>query len=249
MRLSLLLFAALVFAACDSPSDTEPLVFQGVTVDDRGDASLSIENGALVVSGLDGTRSGGFTVDGTPSQVDVEIDPLAIDSGDRFGVTIESASGAEVASFYNVGQGQGRVSFEFFFTDALPVVAAAVTYRLGGRTGRIVGQGYLEFGAPRQGRLAAANAGTGEGSTGSTHVVRENGRYVVVSDSNGSGARSGGCAGFLVTPPTVFEISTPICTDWIEVEPIGEFEEMPVGEVSVTARGVGSFTVNDLTSR
>lgn len=240
-----LLLAVLVFAGCDTSTD-DPVVFQGVALGARGDASLAVENGTLIVSGLDGARSGGFTLDGTPGRVDVEIDPLAIEMGDRFGITVEDESGGQIASFYNVGQGGGRVRFEFEFADAFLVSGARVTYRLGGRTGQAVLDGFLDFGALGQGRLAQAFAGEGEGQTGSTHVVRERGRYVVVSDSNGGGARTAsGCAGFLVTPPASFDFEGTICTDWIEVEPIGEFE-MPQGTVSVTARGVGSFTVNDL---
>ena len=246
----LVLSAALSLAACDGPTDPPadgPVVYQDVEVEARGDASLAVSDGALVVSGLDGSRSGGFTVAGTPDRVDVEIDPLAVASGARFGVTVEDESGQELASLFNVGQGDGVVEFEFAFADALPVEAVALTYRLGGRDGQVVLEGVLGLGARRQGRRASASAGSGEGSTGSTHVVRENGRYVVVSDSNAEEARAD-CAGFIVTPPVALEASGEICTDWIEVEPLGAFE-MPRGRVSVTARGVGSFRVNELAAR
>lgn len=246
MRWSLVL-AAVVFAGCDT-STSSPVEFQGVALGARGDASLAVEAGVLVVSGLDGARSGGFTVEGTPRQVDVEIDPLSVEAGDRFGVTVEDASGADLASFYTVGLGDGVVRFDVAFADALPVTAARVTYRLGGRTGTVVLEGVLGLSLDRRARRAQSSAGTGEGSTGSTHVVRENGRYVVVSDSNGQDARTAGCLGFVVTPPVTLEYQGTLCTDWIEVEPIGEFE-MPEGEVSVTARGVGAFRVNTLAVR
>ena len=244
MRHALLCSAVLCLSACDSSVD-DPVVYQGVTLDARGEASLSVSGDRLVVAGLDGSRSGGFTVEGTPARVDVEIDPLAIGAGERFGVVVEDAEGVELASFFNEGRRDGAVDFRFAFGDVLEVSAVSVRYRL---AGRVVLAGVLDVPSPRQGRLAAASAGSGEGSTGSTHVVRENGRYIVVSDSETNGARAGGCAGFLVTPPSVLATDVPICADWIEVEPLSE-APAPEGVVSVTARGVGRFIVNELAVR
>ena len=245
----LVLSVAVSLAACDGPTDPPadgPVEYQGVEVDARGDAALAVRDGALVVSGLDGARSGGFAVAGTPDRVDVEIDPLAVGAGQRFGVTVEDPAGGGVASLYTVGRGDGVVDFQFDFGSAFPVEAVNLRYRLGGRTGDIVLEGVLRLGAFRLRASQPRSAGSGEGSTGSTHVVRENGRYVVVSDSNGESAR-GSCPGFVVTPPSVLE-ATAVCTDWIEVGPVGEFV-MPQGRVSVTAQGVGSFRVTQLAAR
>lgn len=242
MRRLLLLLAALGLAACDT-DDPEPLLFAGVEVEARGDAALAVEGGRLVVSGLDGTRSGGFTLPGRPDRVDVEIDPLAVPPGGRFGAFVEDDDGVEVASLFTEAGTDGRLDFRYTFADALVVPAVRIRYLLGGR---VVFDGTLDL---PQGRAARAtySGGEGDGEPGSTHVIRENGRYIVVSDSNSEPARkSGGCPYYLITPPPPFDQEFgSICTDWVEIEPLVSLP-MPRGRVSVTARGVGQFAVREL---
>ena len=244
LPLAALPLAALLLAVGGCDSDDAPVTFQGVEVEARGDATIAASDGALVVSGLGGGRSGGFTVAGQPDRVDVEVDALAIPAGGRFGVVVEDASGAEVASFYNEATSDDAFDLVFDFPGA--VTAAVVRYRLGGE---VVFEGRLALALLRAGaRRAPTSAGSGEGDTGSTHVIRENGRYIVVSDSDGEGGRrAGGCAGFVVTPPAALRVEgiTTVCADWVEVEPVAA-GAMPRGQVSVVARGVGSFTVRDL---
>lgn len=243
-RLTALLLAALVVVGCDSDAP-DRVTFQGVEVDVRGDASLAVDGGALVVSGLDGSRSGGFTVAGVPDRVDVEIEPLAIPTGGRFGVEIRDGD-ALVASLYNEATGPGAFDVMFDFPDALGATVAIVRYRFGGEV-RFEGQVDLIPGRSR-GQRRPTSGGSGEGEAGSTHVIRERGRYIVVSDSGDDSARrSDGCAGFLMTPPLPFEQAV-ICADWVEVEPL---VTAPVrqGAVAVTARGVGTFRVRSLESK
>ena len=254
MRAVLLCLSLVVLAACDTEADG-PVSFQGVTVEARGDASLALDGGALVVSGLDGTRSGGFTVPGASERVDVEIDPLAVPAGGEFGVVVEDDEGGVLASLYTVGRGQGAIEFVFEFPSALGVGAVAVTYRRGGENGEVVLEGVLELAGGRLalGRRPSGSVGEGGGDTGSTHVIRENGRYVVVSDSDdASPARPGarrGCGAFTVTPPpAINDDGVTVCSDWIEVEPLLS-GTVPEGTVSVTARGVGAFTVRKLAAR
>ena len=251
MRRLLLPLALALAAGCDTPAEETDLTFQSVTVAERGDASLAVSGGALVVSGLDGSRSGGFTVAGTPGRVDVEIDPLAIPAGGRFGVEVEDAAGADLASFYTEAASDGSLDFVYDFGGTLPVLEVAIRYRLGGEAGDVVFQEFVGVPSGRVARRAPTSGGSGDGETGSTHVIRENGKYIVVSDSDSGGARRAGeCPGFLVTPPPPFDgqFRTPLCTDWIEIEPFlaGEGGAMGPGTVSVTARGVGAFIVRDL---
>lgn len=248
------LLAALLGLTALPACDTEtpgPLpgsaTYQGVDVEAEGDAALTVEADGLLVSGLGGTREGGFAVGGTPDRVDVEIDPLAIPAGARFGVEVRDGDDV-VASLYNEGVGDGRVELRFDFPDLLGVTAAAVRYKFGGQ---VVFEARVGFEAGRtRGQRRETSAGTGDGDTGSTHVIRENGRYVVVSDSDGDGGRrANGCAGFLMTPPPPFdaELEAPICADWVEVEPILT-AQVPRGTVAVRGRGVGSFWVRELAS-
>ncbi len=246
MRRLAVLAALLALAACDSDEPAAGAVtFQGVEVEAVGDARLAVVDGALVVSGLGGTREGGFVVAGQPARLDVEVDPVAIPAGARFGSTVEAA-GSTVAELYTEGRGDGGLDFQVDFGGL--VDAAVVRYRLNGVA-------VLEFDLSVLGRTSgsrrAQSAGSGEGDTGSTHVIRENGRYIVVSDSNvGENRRANGCDGFLMTPPAgvLPDLVEPVCVDWVEVEPL-TISAMPVGDVAVRARGVGQFTVRDLAAR
>ncbi len=243
-RLSLVASSLLLLAACDT-SGSGTLTFDGVEVTERGDARLAVENGRLVVSGLAGDRSGGFDVGGTPDRVDVETEPLSVPAGGRFGVEVNDDDGTELASIYNEGTGDGRFDMTFAFADALGVSAVAIRYRLGGQVVLEIPRLALVPGGRQQ---AATDAGSGSGDSGSVHVIRDRGRYIVVSDAqNTSGARRG-CPGFLLTDlPGGLDSEYPggLCTDWVEVEPLGA-GAMPVGRVAVTARGVGSFRVRAL---
>ena len=254
--LAALAFLAFSVAACDSGGASgESVVFLGTEIEASGDAALAVEGGRLVVSGLSGSREGGFTVAGTPERVDVEIEPLPLSaSGTRFGAEVRDGSGAALASIFNESNGDGTFTVRFDFGGASGVSEAIVRYRLGAE---VVLEGFLGVPLPREGgRRAPVDAGDGDGDTGSTHVIRRNGRYVVVTDSDGEGGRRAtGCPGFLVEPPSAldvvlggFEPGQRVCTDWIEVEPVTE-ESMPEGRVSVLARGVGSFAVESLTVR
>ena len=199
MRRVLLLFAVALVAGCDSGSDE--VAFRGVTVETRGDASLTVDGDALVVTGIGPGRSGGFTIPGNASRVDVEIDPLAIPAGARFGIEVEDASGNDIASFYNVGNDLGGVDFVFDFPASTGLEAVRLTYRIGGEGGRAVFSDVLELVLPRQtvARLPPTSGGSGSGSTTSTHVIREGGRYIVVSDSDPPQNTRLGCAGFVAT--------------------------------------------------
>lgn len=240
------LLALLALAACDT-STSDTLTFDGVEVEVRGDATLDLDDGQLVVSGLTGGRSGGFTVAGTPGRVDVVTDPVEVPVGGRFGIEVEDSDGTDIASIYNEATGDGTFDVQASFADALAVPAVTVRYRLDGE---------LVFSIPRLALVpsaggrqrAASSVGEGSGDPGSVHVIRDRGRYIVVSDSEGApdDARRA-CAGFLIVPPSAFGSEFPdgLCTDWIEVEPLG-VESMPVGRVAVTARGVGTFRVREL---
>ena len=243
-RLALLLALALV--ACDTGAD--PLVFSGVEVEARGDAQLAVEGGALVASGLDGTRSGGFRVAGTPDRVDVALDPVAIPDGGRFGIEVEGTGDEPLAAIYNEGTGGGRFEVRASFADVLGVETVTVRYRRAGRVVFVIEA--LDLAPVAGRRRGRASAGSSDDDPESAHVIRENGRYIVVSDKEGSadGGRRG-CSGFLLRLPAPFDVDLPdgLCTDWIEVEPNGG-AAIPVGRVAVTARGVGSFRVTGLSA-
>lgn len=240
---ALLTVLALVAAGCDVTDD--PLAFDGVEVEVRGDADLAVEGGLLVVSGLDGSRSGGFNLPVALDRVDVETAPIRIPAGGRFGIEVEDADGQDIASIYNEATGNGQFDVRVNFADALAVPAVAVRYRLGGQL--VLEIPRLPLVGSNNGRLRETSAGSGSGDSGSVHVIRSGGRYIVVSDSESSGGARRGCAGFVLFPPTGYgpDYPTGICTDWIEVEPL-EVSDMPDGRVAVTARGVGSFSVRDL---
>lgn len=245
LALALLLLSV---AACDTDLDTL-FSFGGVDLEARGDAVLAVQDGALVVSGLTGSRSGGFRIPRTLDRLDIEIDALAIPAGGEFGVEVADDAGDVIIALTNRAPAAGTVDFQFEFASALGATAALVRYKL---AGALVLEGRLPLSPLREGsrQRAETSAGEGEGKTGSTHVIRENGRYVVVSDSEGSGGRrANGCDGFLITPPLVLGLAVGerICADWVEVEPILT-GPVPEGTISVLAQGVGSFTVRDLTA-
>lgn len=248
LRRSGFLLVVLALAACDTDTP-DPVAFQGVEIAAEGEATLTLQGGALVVSGLGGSRQGGFEIDGRRDRVDVEIDPLSIPVGGRFGVEVRDGD-AVLASLYNEATAAGRFDVRFDFPDALGATVAIVRYRLDGEV-RFEGQVDLIPGRTSSGRRQPTSGGSGEGATGSTHVIRERGRYVVVSDSGEDAPRrAGGCPGFLMTPPPPFDErgQAAICADWIEIEPLVS-TTVREGTVSVLARGVGSFTVRSLEAR
>lgn len=247
MRALLLIALLVAFAAGCDIFGSDRLSFDGVEVEARGDASLAVENGRLVVSGLDGSRSGGFTLPGQPDRVDVRTAPIRIPAGGRFGIEVED-DGEDIASIYNEGTGNGEFDIRVNFADALGVTAVAIRYRLGGEGGRVVLEiPSLPLIGGRTARRRETSAGNGSGDSESVHVIRSGGRYIVVSDSDAQEGARRGCPGFLIVPPDIHGSDFPegLCTDWVEVEPLGA-SDMPRGRVAVTARGVGSFTVRGL---
>ena len=96
------------------------------------------------------------------------------------------------------------------------------------------------------------SAGEGEGKSGSVHAIRDGGRWVVVSDSEGSGQRTdgvaGGCLGYLILPPAVGGIippDAPLCVDWVEVQPLSG-NAATAARTVVFSRGLDQFTVRTL---
>ena len=243
-----------VGVGCDGGTDAPaPLEYGGIEVTPRGDASLAVVNGALVVSGLSGARSGGFTIAGDPARLDVETDPVAIPAGGRFGVVVDGADGTALAEMFNEATSATRFAMRFAFADASGVTAVRVGYRLGGEL--IFEIPTLSLPGGRGISAREASAGDAEGSSGSVHVIRgSDGKYTVVSDAEGSGSRPAarnGCAGFVVRPPVPLPPTYPsgtLCADWVEVTPL-DGASPPAARASVTARGVGAFTVRGLSRR
>ncbi|HEX8385155.1 MAG TPA: hypothetical protein VF576_03170 [Rubricoccaceae bacterium] len=255
-RSARLLSAALVTLAvgsCDSTPDPTPVTFGGVAVSPAGGTTLALSGNALVVTGVPTASDGGFSVDGARTRVDVEVDPVSVPEGGRFGVRVEGADGTDVASFFTEGLARDRVRLAFSFADASAVTRVQVLYKLGGQVVfRIPALTLTTSFAPTSAR--EGSAGTGEGGSGSVHVIREGSRYIVVGDSEGGGNRSagsGGCAGYLLTPPDVGTApppDLPICADWVEVQPLDGVTAEGT-RTSVLARGVGQFTVRSLVVR
>ena len=245
----LCLFLVLALAACDSndPPDDTPLDFQGTDVEARGDARLSVSGGRLVVSNIGSSGADGVFVRGDVQSLDMETEPIQIPEGGAFGIRVEDMSGAVIGGMMNEDRpGDDGHDFIFEYADALGVQAVSVSYELGGVVQFRIPR--LNLGTPKNGRRQAS-AGSGSGDSGSVHTVRENGRYVVVSDS-GDDAPKTGCAGFSVTPPPPFDrdLDTALCADWVEVTPLSGSFPGQIGGVAVVGRGLGSFVATLLAS-
>lgn len=236
---------ALALASCDGTSDTPPASFSGVPVTAVGGATLREVGGALVVSGIPAGADGGFAVSGT--RVDVEIDPVMVPAGGRFGARVEDAAGGEVASIFAEGLAGDRVRLVFSFGAASGVRLVRVAYRFGGQTLFTIPELPVTPDAPFAPTvLLPQSAGEGSGGAGSVHAVRDGGRWVMASDSPGGGARgaAGGCTGFLVRPP-VAAAPALLCTDYVEITPLTG-QATPAARTAVLARGLGGFTVRTL---
>ena len=255
MRLHVLTAAllALGLTSCDGSSDETPASFSGVPVTPVGGATLRAEGGALVVSGIAAGAEGGFSVPGPTSGVDVEIDPVRVPDGGRFGGRVEDAAGAELASIFAEGDPDDRVRLVFSLGAASDVRLVRIVYRFGGQTLFTI----PELPVTANARLATAllvrqNAGDGSGETGSVHFVRDGGRWVMASDSPSGGARGtaqrgADCRGFLVRPPVAAGPDL-LCTDYVEITPLtGQAE--PAARTAILARGLGGFTVRTLSTR
>lgn len=247
----MLVVASSAVAGCDGADPDDPLVFAGVEVAPRGDASLAVVGTTLVASGLDGVREGGFTVGGNPQRIDVAVAPVTLPAvGARFGVLVEDAAGQALASFTNElvqdAAGATVTRLRIAFPDGTS--SARVTYRLNDAVVFTIPALELRAG---DGRLAReASAGETSGKAESVHVVRgSDGRYIVVSDSEAQGSR-GGCAGYVLRPPVPLPDAFPdgtLCADWVEVQPLGG-PVATAARTSVVGRGVGAFTVRALSA-
>ncbi len=252
-KLLVLLIAALPLASCDSTT-ADPIVFGGVELDAVGGSTLRVSGSTLVVSGLPASGEGGFAIPGSRQQVDVAILPVALPAGGRFGARVESAAGAEIASMFATGTAPGKTRFDFSFGAAAGVTRVQILYKLGTETLFTIPE--LLVPAGKTAAIAATqSAGEGSGETGSVHAIRSGGRWIVVSDNEGSGNRpaanrsgSGGCDVLLVRPPVVVGIpgpNGPLCVDRIEVVPLtGQAPES--GRIVVAAQGLPGFTVRTL---
>ena len=253
--LLLALAAPLLFSACDA-SDGGPdvRVFDGVAVEAQGDATLATDGDELVISNVGASGADGLFLPGTPTSVDVLMAPIALAAGQGVGIAVVGDDGDILAGFKNRNRGRAAGSFDFEITygDALGVEAVRVVYLLGGAV--VLDIPNLPFRSGSGLRLATNSVGEGEGDTDSAHVVRRGGKYVVVSDSEGTGeAREAGgkaraCEGFTVTPPIEVE-GVSICADRIEVEPLDVSFPSSVAGVSVTGRSLGSFRIRALAMR
>ena len=249
-RILLLCLAALPLASCDGTSD-DPVTFNGVALDAVGGASLTVSGSTLVVSGLPAGAEGGFAVPGSRQRVDVAIVPIAIPTGGRFGTRVESAAGGEIASMFATGTAPGKTRFDFSFGAAAGVTRVQILYKLGSETLLTIPELLVPAGKTLA-VAAAQSAGEGGGETGSVHAVRSGGRWIVVSDNEGSGNRpsggAAGCAVLLVTPPTLPTLpgpDAPLCVDRIEVVPLtGQAPES--GRIVVASQGLNGFTVRTL---
>lgn len=243
----------IALVGCDGGGAPAPLTFGGVEVTARGDATLSTQGGELVVSGLSGTRTGGFAVNaasmGRPlTQLDVILHPVDLpEVGARIGVVVEDAAGVPVASLFHERialpgrPATGRLRFAF----PEGTIRAVVRYK---RQGEVILTLPLDL-QPGAGRLTQeADAGESDTRTESVHVIRSgDGRWIVVSDAQATGSR-GGCAGYLIRLPVPLPDTFPdgtLCADWVEVEPVGG-PVLAAARTAVVGRGVGTFRVRTL---
>ena len=248
MRPLALCLALVVLAGCDASDDTDdagPVRFQGVDVEARGAARVERRGQTLVVSGIGASGDDGLFVRGDLQRFDLETEPISLPEGGAFGIRVEDTAGAVVGGFSNQDRpGDDGFDLVFEYADALGVDAVRVRYELGGVLQFEIPR--LALGTPKAGRRARS-AGRGEGDSGSVHTVRRDGRYVVVSDSEGKA----GCSGFAITLPEPFGEDLPlgVCADWVEVTPLSGTFPAAIGGVAVVGRGLGSFTATELAAQ
>lgn len=238
---------AVALASCDGTTDETPTAFSGVPVTAVGGATLRTAGSTLVVSGIPAGTDGGFAVPGPAARVDVEIDPVAIPQGGRFGGRVEDAAGGEIASVFAEGLADDRVRIVFSFGAASGVDLVRVVYRLGDQTVLTIPELAVSGNAPFAATLVRQSAGEGSGGGGSVHFVRVGGRWVAASDSETSSPKQG-CAGFLLRPPAGPAVpGALVCTDYVEITPLTGMADAAT-RTSVLARGMDGFTVRTLTS-
>ena len=243
-RLLLLCLVAFGCDASDDDGDISALRFQNTDVEARGGARLDDRGATLVVSGIGDSGADGLFLRGDLQAVDLETEAVSLPEGGAFGIRVEDGAGGLVGGFANRDRpGDDGFDFVFEYADGLGVDAVGVSYELGGVVQLAIPR--LPLASPKRGRREA-NAGKGDGDSGSVHTVRRDGRYVVVSDSDAKR----GCAGFTVTPPPPFDLEVPqLCADWVEVTPLSGSFPATIGGVAVVGRGLGSFTVTSLSAR
>ena len=245
---SLAVGLALTLAACDSDSgEVQSATFSGVQFRAQGAATLRPESDRLVVAGIGASGADGVAIAGDLDTAAVHVAPIRLPANGRFGMIVRGTDGravAEIAAQADASGGRHTVEFEF---DApLGVSLVQVGYFLGGS---LVGEFQLR-GATFKAR--AQPAGEGEGDSGSTHVVRDGGRYVVYKDyGDGDGGSKTGCPAMLTPPIAVPGLPDEVCVDLVRVAPVtvgGSFPSAIAG-IEVVGRGLGEFAITDALAR
>ncbi|MEL6614300.1 MAG: hypothetical protein AAFQ43_01105 [Bacteroidota bacterium] len=241
------LTAALVFLpACDTGTP-EAITFQGVEIEVVGNASAEIDGGRLVVTGIGASGDDGIGIWQNQTRTDLKFEPIDLQAGERFGISVRDAADDYVASIRSDGRTDGRHDIIFDVESTFGIQAATLQYLLEGRVIVEIPDVPLFRGKVL---TAETNAGEGDGDNGSLRVVRNGGRWVVGQDYSDEGGAltdgdtaARGCRYAIVTLPVPVGDVTEVCTDLVQV--VIESETLPgdIRGTAITGRGIGSFVM------
>ncbi|MEM1056017.1 MAG: hypothetical protein AAGI52_10860 [Bacteroidota bacterium] len=250
---SLVVVLAVVIGGCDSiTGGPQTVTFQGVEVEAVGGTELSIENGRLVVSGVE-NEGDGIGLWRNYDSADLKITPIELASGQRFGTSVRDTDDRFVASVESRGRGEQSHDIVFDVADRFGVQVVTLQYLLGTQlvfeipNVRVGSGGGLKL-------RAETDGGSGKGKNGSTRVIRDGGRYVVGQDYSDDSApltrtevesavAKGECPFAIVTLPPVVSDVADVCVDLVQV--VIEDESLPrsIRGVAVTGASLDSFEI------
>ncbi|HLA63324.1 MAG TPA: hypothetical protein VK610_02775 [Rhodothermales bacterium] len=257
--LALLFSLPIALTACDGDDPIDPLTqltFDGITYNVLGGATLTQGSGSFTVGGIGASGNDGVRVtvpDGAIDALDVSVEPVALDAGDRwgmqaYGATPTGGTPTALASAWSDGLGGGRHQINIAFASGLGITHVMFRYFLGDAL--VLESPPVDF-IPGDGltgqQMLVQTAGQGGGDPRSVHTTRSGGTVEVGTDYRDQArpaGSSGDCTGILITTPFFAE---PICADYVVATPLnlgGVPLTFPtIANAEIKGRGIDAFTV------
>jgi hypothetical protein len=251
-RLAVVFGCAAFLWACDGgPEPLTEVDFRGVTYRALGEAGLRLVGGVLEVSNIGVQGGDGVRVDVEDGELDslgVEIQPLELGAGARWGITAFGQVGGvrrALAAAWAEDVGGGRNNIQVSFGAGLGLDSLAFEYLLDGVL--VVRSPMLPTDAGLT--TLVASAGTSDLGPNSVHAVREGGVVVIGTDYRGDGLTGGTPTGLGCTA-AVIQVSFQtdvVCADYVRAVPrsSGTTGVPPATSAEIEGRRIERFIITD----
>jgi hypothetical protein len=251
-RFGVVFGCATLLWACDGGAEPPTEVdFRGVTYHAIGEARLRLAGGVLEVSDIGVQGGDGVRVDVEDGELDslgVEIQPLELGTGARWGITAFGQVGGvrrALAAAWAEDIGGGRNNIQVSFGAGLGLDSLAFEYLLDGvlvtRSPNLPTEAGLT--------TLVTSAGTSNLGPNSVHAVREGGVVVIGTDYRSDELTGGTTAGLGCTAALI-QVSfqpDPVCADYVRAvpRPSGSTGVPPANSAEIEGRRIDRFIITD----